>query len=54
MVMILKRELWPWFLIGFILAAALKLNTITIGVLATAAAVLVGINRMQASRAGSA
>ena len=52
MVMILKRELWPWFLVGFILAAALKLNTITIGVLATAAAVLIGYSKLQASRAG--
>jgi len=54
MVMILKRDLWPWFLIGFVLAAALKLNTITIGILATAAALLIGYTKLQASRAGSA
>jgi mannose/fructose/N-acetylgalactosamine-specific phosphotransferase system component IIC len=53
MVMILKRELWPWFLIGFILAAALSLNTITIGILAVAAAILIGVNRLQAQRASA-
>jgi mannose/fructose/N-acetylgalactosamine-specific phosphotransferase system component IIC len=53
MVMILKRELWPWFLIGFVLAAALKLNTITIGVLATAGALLIGYNKLHAGRTGA-
>ncbi|MGD2163393.1 MAG: PTS sugar transporter subunit IIC [Anaerolineales bacterium] len=48
LVMIMKRELWPWFMIGFVLAAALQLNTIVIAIFATAAALLIGYQKLTA------
>lgn len=48
MLMIMKRELWAWFAIGFVLVAYLGLDTIAIAILAIAAAVVLG-TRMQRS-----
>ena len=46
LVMIIKREGWAWFLIGFVLAAVLKVNAIAIAILAGAAAVLVSLPKL--------
>lgn len=46
LVMIMKRELWPWFLIGFVLAAALQLNSVVIGVLAVSAALIMNVRKV--------
>ncbi len=48
LVMILKKEGWAWFMIGFVLAAVLKLNAITVTILAVAAAVLVSLPKLEA------
>lgn len=46
LVMIIKREGWAWFIIGFILSAVLKMNAISIAIVAGAAAVLVSIPKL--------
>lgn len=50
LVMIMKKEMWAWFAIGFLLAAVLNLTAIAIAILAIAAAVLIGYPKLQAAR----
>lgn len=48
LVMIIKQEGWAWFMIGFILAAVLNMNAITIAIAACASAVLISVPKLSA------
>lgn len=48
LVMIIKKEGWAWFMIGFVLAAVLKVNAIAVAILAVAASMLVSLPKLTA------
>jgi mannose/fructose/N-acetylgalactosamine-specific phosphotransferase system component IIC len=53
LILIMKGEMWAWFIIGFILAAVLQLNAIAIAVLGVAAAVVIARPKILAARGRS-